>query len=146
MTDKSHVSMEQHVCLVCGTRYDTGALLLDRRLLASMERHTLTGNGLCPDDKARYDAGYIALVECDPSKSGSPGSGHLMDPSKVYRTGRIVHLRRAAFAQIFTTPVKETVPLVFVEPGILDPLIEESKEAAQVAALQLATEEQCGHA
>ncbi|MCP5927825.1 ATPase, partial [Klebsiella pneumoniae] len=26
MNDKSHVSLEQHVCLVCGTAFDTGAI------------------------------------------------------------------------------------------------------------------------
>ena len=36
MNDKSHVSLEQHVCLVCGTAFDTGAILLDKRLRASM--------------------------------------------------------------------------------------------------------------
>ena len=49
MNDKSHVSLEQHVCLVCGTAFDTGAILLDKRLRASMERHTATGWGLCPE-------------------------------------------------------------------------------------------------
>ncbi len=51
MTDKSYVSLEQHVCLVCGHAYDTGNLLLDKRLRASMQRHTTTGMGLCPDDQ-----------------------------------------------------------------------------------------------
>ncbi len=48
MHDKSHVSLEQHVCLVCGTAFDTGAVLLDKRLRASMERHTATGWGFAP--------------------------------------------------------------------------------------------------
>ena len=46
MNDKSHVSLEQHVCLVCGTAFDTGAILLDKRLRASMECHTATA-GVC---------------------------------------------------------------------------------------------------
>jgi len=36
MNDKSHVSMEQHVCLVCGVTFDPDAILLDKRLRASM--------------------------------------------------------------------------------------------------------------
>ena len=32
MNDKSHVSMEQHVCLVCGVAFDTGAILLDNQI------------------------------------------------------------------------------------------------------------------
>jgi uncharacterized protein (DUF1786 family) len=43
MVEKSHVSIEQHVCLICGSAFNTGAILLDRRLRASMEHHTATG-------------------------------------------------------------------------------------------------------
>ena len=34
MDDKSHVSLEQQLCLMCGTAFDTGNILLDRRLRA----------------------------------------------------------------------------------------------------------------
>jgi hypothetical protein len=46
MDDKSHVSQEQQLCLVCGTTFATGSLLLDRRLRASLKHHTMTGWGL----------------------------------------------------------------------------------------------------
>ncbi|HHW2678374.1 hypothetical protein [Pseudomonas aeruginosa] len=59
MNDKSHVSLEQHVCLVCGTGFDTGAILLDKRLRASMERHTATGWGLCPEHQKLSDDGLL---------------------------------------------------------------------------------------
>ena len=36
MNDKSHVSLEQHVCLVCGKAFDTGTILLDKRLRQSL--------------------------------------------------------------------------------------------------------------
>ncbi len=45
MDDKSHVSLEQQLCLVCGTAFDTGNILLDRRLRASMKHQTTTGWG-----------------------------------------------------------------------------------------------------
>lgn len=44
MSDKSHVSLEQHVCLVCGVAFDTGTILLDRRLGVSMRRPTASGS------------------------------------------------------------------------------------------------------
>ena len=47
MSEKSHVSKERHLCLVCGTEYDTGTILLDRRLRACLDRHTITDWGLC---------------------------------------------------------------------------------------------------
>lgn len=57
MDEKSHVSMEQHVCLVCGQLFDTGAILLDRRLRPSMEHHTVTGWDLCPEHRRLYEEG-----------------------------------------------------------------------------------------
>ena len=93
MNDKSHVSLEQHVCLVCGTAFDTGAILLDKRLRASMERHTTTGWGLCAEHQKLADDDFVALVECDPQRSGSPNGS-----------------------------VKPEQACVFVEPGVIEQL------------------------
>ena len=122
MNEKSHVSLEQHVCLVCGTRFDTGAVLLDRRLRASMERHTATGWGLCPEHQKLSDDGFVALVECDPQRSGSPAGGGRVKPEQAYRTGRLAHLKREAFAQVFDVPIAADQPCVFVEPGVIEQL------------------------
>jgi len=121
MNDKSHVSLEQHVCLVCGTRFDTGAVLLDRRLRASMEHQTVTGWGLCPEHQKLFDGGFVALVECDPQRSGSQ-VGSRMKPEQAYRTGRLAHLRRTVFAQVFNVPIAGDQACVFVEPGVIDQL------------------------
>jgi len=120
MNDKSHVSLEQHVCLVCGVAFDTGAILLDRRLRASMERHTVTGWGLCAEHQKLADDGFVALVECDPQRSGSPG-GRLR-PEQAYRTGRLAHVKRHVFAQLFNVPIKASQACVFVEPGVIEQL------------------------
>ena len=122
MHDKSHVSLEQHVCLVCGTRFDTGAILLDRRLRASMERHTATGWGLCPEHQKLSDDGFVALVECGPQRSGSPAGDGRVKPEQAYRTGRLAHLKREAFAQVFNVPIAADQPCVFVEPGVIEQL------------------------
>jgi len=121
MNDKSHVSLEQHVCLVCGTAFETGAILLDKRLRASMERHTATGWGLCPEHQKLLDDGFVALVECDPQRSGSPTNGR-MNPKQAYRTGRLAHLRREVFAQMFNVPIADDQACVFVEPGVIEQL------------------------
>lgn len=49
MNEKSHVSLEQRVCLVCGSPYDTVSILLDKRLRARMNEKTITGRGLCSE-------------------------------------------------------------------------------------------------
>ena len=121
MNDQSQVSLEQHACLVCGTAFDTGAILLDKRLRASMQRHTATGWGLCSEHQKLSDDGFVALVECDPQRSGSQAGGR-MKPEQTYRTGRLVHLRRTAFAQVFNVPVEDEQACVFVEPGVIDQL------------------------
>ena len=88
MSEKSHVSIEQHICLVCGAAFETGSILLDRRLRAIMEHHTKTGWGLCPEHQKLADDGFVALVECDPQRSGSQADGR-MKPEQAYRTGRL---------------------------------------------------------
>jgi hypothetical protein len=119
MSEKSHVSLEQRICQVCMESYDTGALLIDRRLRASLERTTTTGFGLCPDHQLLYDQGFIALVVFDPERSGNPTSGQLVKPSAAYRLGSFAHLKREVFAQVFNVPVDPKLPLVFVDQEVI---------------------------
>lgn len=122
MNEKSHVSLEQHVCIVCGAAFDTGAILLDRRLRASMQHHTATGWGLCAEHRKLFDDGYVALVECDPQRSGLPTNGTRVKPEQAYRTGRLAHLKREVFARVFNVPIEATQVCVFVEPGVIEQL------------------------
>lgn len=115
---KSHVGMEQKVCPVCGQVFDTGAILLDKRLRNTLERKTITGWDLCPEHATLWKNGYIALVECDPEKSKFSGGN--IKPEDACRTGRIVHIRTKAAGQIFN--VEMTSPVAFVEPGVVDML------------------------
>ncbi|EMM5787315.1 ATPase [Pseudomonas aeruginosa] len=122
MNDKSHVSMERRVCLVCGTAYDTGSILLDKRLRASMELYTTTGWGLCAEHQKLSDDGFVALVECDPERSGSPAGDGRVKPEQAYRTGRLAHLKRKVFTELFNVPIAAEQPCVFVEPGVIEQL------------------------
>jgi hypothetical protein len=121
MSDKSYVSIEQRVCQVCGKAFDTGSILLNKRLRANMDRHTTTGWGLCPDHQKLFDDGFVALIECDPQRSGYL-AGNSIKPEKAYRTGRLAHLRRTVFQQVFNVPIKDEQACVFVEPGVLERL------------------------
>ena len=115
---KSHVSLEQHQCTVCGCTYDTGVVLLHKKLRQTLEQHTLTGCGLCPEHQKLFDEGYVALVEVDPelSRFGSNGS---LTAKTAYRTGTIAHIRREVFKQIFTTPLDDDCALAFVDPAVV---------------------------
>lgn len=122
MDDKSHVTMEQQVCIVCGQTFDTGAILIDQRLRKQFDHHTVTGWGLCPEHQKLYDDGYIALVEVDPNKSRTQ-AGTNMKPEDAYRTGTVAHLRKSRWESVFNAPVPNT-PVVFVEPGVIKHLQE----------------------
>lgn len=41
---------------------------------------------------------------------------------QAYRTGRLAHLRRAVFAQVFNAPIADKQACVFVEPGVIEQL------------------------
>lgn len=114
MSDKSYVTMEQHQCIVCGHLFDTGALLLDKRLKKTFERHTVTGNGLCPEHQKLFDDGYIAFVEISNETKSST-----LQPEEACRTGRIAHVRRAVAADMFNVPIGNE-PLAFVEKDVID--------------------------
>lgn len=113
---KSHVAMEQHQCPICLVRFDTGNILLDRRLRASLEDHQLTGHSPCPDCQAKLNDGYIALVE-----TAGPATSRTVS-MMVPRSGNLAWVRRTAFPQIFDQPAPETLPMIFIEPGVIQKL------------------------
>jgi len=132
---KSHVTMEQRACVVCGETYDTGNLLLDTRLKdgklrETFERYTVTGLGMCDDDQAMLDQGYIALIGCDPGRSTFESNGEIT-PEGAYRTGEVCHVRASAWQNIFNC---EPPPkgVAFVEPAVIEHL----KAAAGAAEAQ----------
>jgi len=114
---KSYVSMEQKQCIVCGTAYDSGTILLDKRLRESMEHKTITGYGLCPEHQELFDKGYIALVEAT-----APAGRANIKPEDANRTGAICHLKREAANHIFDISLDSKLPMVFVEPGVIEKL------------------------
>lgn len=128
MTEKSFVSMEQFACQACCTPYDSGNLLIDKRLKYRFEQYTVTAmHGLCPACKAKNDEGYIALVET--TSVPIPGQ-NTIKAEEAHRTGRLLHIRRSAAAQIFDVP-PETLnsPVIMIEPEVTDMLIKMMKEA-----------------
>jgi hypothetical protein len=121
MNDKSHVSLEQRTCLVCGKVYETGTVLLDRTLRATLDHHTVMGYGLCEEHEKLNQEGFIALIECDPTKSDTPDEQGTLRPWQAFRTGTVMFLKREAFLRLFEIPASEQLPpCVFVEPGVTE--------------------------
>ncbi len=45
-----------------------------------------------------------------------------MKPDQAYRTGRLAHVRRTVFTQVFNVSIDDKQTCVFVEPGVIDQL------------------------
>lgn len=117
--DKSYVTMEQHVCPVCGKAHDTGAILMDTRLKynhktgrnelrETFDHYTVTGWSLCPEHKKLADEGYVAIVAVDETKTKGP-----ITPENAWRTGSIAHVRRSVWDNIFNAPIDAKHEFVF---------------------------------
>lgn len=113
---KSHVSMEQAVCVVCGKVYDTGAILFDRRLKESLESHTVTHvGGFCDPCKKLKEEGYIAIV----GAIEPPNAGDTIQPGEADRTGDVVHVRESAWSKIFNCSVPQG-GVSFAPPEVIE--------------------------
>jgi len=91
MIDKSYVTLEQHVCPICGIVFDTGSILMDRRLQPTFEKHTISGYECCVECKTRLIE-YVALIEVD----------NLKKP-----TGQLLWLKRDVAGKIFNVPIED---------------------------------------
>jgi len=123
MSDKSYVTMEQKACVVCGKTHDTGALLLDRRLRERFDHKTVTGYEMCDEHGKLKDAGYVAMIACDESKSRNVPRkyGPSCKPSDMHRTGSVAHVKRTVWEQLMTVPVPESM-VCFCGQDVIDKL------------------------
>jgi hypothetical protein len=124
---KSFVTLEQKQCIVCGETYDSGALLLDKRMREKFEMHTVTGLGLCEEHQKMKDDGYVALIGCDEAKSGLMPNGNI-SPENAHRTGTVIHMRAEAWERIMNVPVPEGM-ICFCGADVIEAL-ETMKEAS----------------
>lgn len=122
---KSYTAMEKKICIVCAQTYDTGAILLDKRLQESLENPTISGTGICPEHTKMHENGYIALVEIDPTKSKVPAKNNIKQED-AYRTGTVAHIRREVAKEMFdiSEEVLEGV-MLFTEKAVLDKISEQ---------------------
>ena len=120
--DKSYVTLEQHVCRVCGVSFDSGNLLMDTRLRKRFDHKTSTGWGMCAEHQKLADEGFVALVEAKDSGRNN------LKPEEADRTGRLAHIKVAAFQRVINTPVPEG-KVCFISPEAFNRIIEMSGAA-----------------
>ncbi|NOQ30194.1 MAG: ATPase [Helicobacteraceae bacterium] len=114
---KSYVTIIDRVCIVCGTQYSTNELALDKHLRAKYEQHTLGGWGACDTHQKLADDEYVALVESEPPMYGNK----TVPPEDAVRLGRIVHIKKNIFEEMFDTKLStDRFPVCFVEAELVD--------------------------
>lgn len=123
MSDKSSQAMEQSTCIVCGCKCEIELGPMDVQMRDLVLKMGLVKCSLCPACRAFRDQGYIALVECDPEKSGNPKTGQRLMPEEVHRTGLIIRVDEETFAAVFHMPALSRMPCVYVPPGVIQRLI-----------------------
>ncbi len=123
MGSKSYVTMEQHECVLCGHMFDTGALLMDRRLRESFEPHTKTGMGVCNTCKTsntglpleEYD--HVAILcASDVQHTRNRRNQKVVESANL--TGDVAFLRRGVAAEMFDIDTSQH-DFVFCEPEVL---------------------------
>lgn len=121
MSEKSHVSLGQKMCLVTAKPFDSGEILLDKKLRKSLERNTITGWGISPEVQEKFDAGYISLVSIVLEKSIVKDEKIL--PQDAWRTGEVAYLRRSVTETILTDFPTE-LNWIFVDEQFIEKLKE----------------------
>ncbi len=111
MRQSSHVSIARRRCIVCTSEYETGT--------TAAGEDQMIGWGLCPAHRELHGDGFIALIECDTSKSGHPIPGDWLNPERVHRTGLVAYLEHGAVCSIFNIQLDPALPAVYVERGTI---------------------------
>lgn len=133
MTSRSYVSLEQAACPACGKVYDTGAVLLDRRLQESMEHKTCTHWKPCNECSGKMAEGYVVLVAVDESKSKRNPDGTI-PPSGAFRTGGVAFVRRSVWERVFRGMEAPDAGFCFAAPEVLEKLRELAESAKEEAS------------
>jgi hypothetical protein len=123
---KSFVTLEQKKCLVTGKDYDSGSLLLDKRLKNKFEHYTCTGWGISPEVQEKINEGYIPLVVCDPKKSIITDGR--TKPEDAYRTGEVIYLKRHVAEDMFN--VENLPEFTFIDEEMRD-VLQKMKDNAE---------------
>lgn len=114
---KSYVTMERHICPICGEAHDTGSLLLDKHLKERFDRYTITGVSPCPEHQKKIDEGLVFMLEIEPPNEDRSR----LNPSQVTVTGRYATIRKEVAEEIFTDTKVE--PISYVHPDVMEILI-----------------------
>ncbi|MFC4311693.1 hypothetical protein ACFPN2_21585 [Steroidobacter flavus] len=118
MSQASYVSIDRGDCVVCGCKFETGTLMIEREVPAE---GCVLGWELCPSDAQMHKFGFAAIVECELDMTAAK-AGDVIQPHAVKRTGNLMHVTRETFTSLFNTQARPTLPCAYVPAGTVQQL------------------------
>lgn len=123
---KSFVQVEHRICPVCGKRHTFGCgIILDKRLMDTLETNLVSGYGLCEDHSNKIEEGYIAFIAIDEEKSDINDDGSVSQ-SGAHRTGVILFIKKEAAEALFEG-MEFDKPIVFIDEKVAEALADIEK-------------------
>ena len=121
--DQSYVGMESKECILCKEEYETGSLLLDKRLRKSLDRLNCTGPGLCNTCKTTHtglpieEYDHVALIEAtNPVYNRDRRGRKRLESAET--SGTVCFMRRECYAQMFDVDLGDW-EFCMVEPEVM---------------------------
>ena len=115
---KDYVKMAIEICKICGTEYENGDILFNKRLQNIKDKQTVIGYGLCPEHKKLHEDGFIALIAIDESKSTKSTNGNYL-PENAHRTGSLAYIKGEVFNTIFKHDINIKAEMLYVTEEII---------------------------
>lgn len=103
----SYVTLVARKCPICGATFETGELLIDRRLREVFEKQTIVGFGVCPECHKNVDDGFVALVEAE--EVGEDG---------IRATGRTAWMKRTSLPKALGDESENIPEMAFVSTDV----------------------------
>jgi hypothetical protein len=123
-------AVAQRVCEVCGNLYESGEVLLQKRLTKKFKKNkNILGYGLCEEHTKLYDDDFVALVVV---KNPSNSTVKTITQENAERTGKLLHIRRPVLNQILNIePVDPELVLCFIDQATATKITEMSNNSKE---------------
>lgn len=111
--------MATMACFICGTEYENGDILLDKKMRKILKTRTLVGNAPCPECGPKMED-YAALVVIDPERSSIAATG-IINPAEAHRTGEIMWMKKGIASEVLGQDMTN-LPMAFIDKDTYDHL------------------------
>jgi hypothetical protein len=119
--DENFVAMATHKCPICGKDHQHNTEILMHKQGRAIPKDLPASDwSLCKKDELLFKSNYIALIE---TENNPEDESQRLQMEDAIRTGRLAHLKRHAFEQVFNTEIGPDCSFVFIDAEAMDKLI-----------------------